>query len=388
MTEFLVKRFVKNSDDLENPQVRESYGIFGGAFGIGCNLFLFLIKLLAGILTGAISVIADAFNNLSDAGSSIVTLVSFKMAGKPADTDHPFGHGRIEYISGLFVAMAIILVGVELVKTSFDKILHPEAVEIGILPVCILVLSVGVKLWMSMFNRKLGNKINSAAMKATATDSLNDCIATSAVLLCMGITYVTHVNIDGYAGILVALFILYSGAGVAKDTLSPLLGQAPDPDFVKNLEEKILLHPEIVGIHDMIVHDYGPGRVMVSLHAEIPCDMDILVAHDVIDDVECEIKEAFHCDITIHMDPIVTDDEVTNEMKAQVREIVKKLDERMSIHDFRMTQGPLRMNLIFDLVLPFECEMTPEAAEAYVKEEIKKQNPSYYAVISIDRGYV
>lgn len=388
MTELLVKCFVKNREETDNPAVREQYGVLGGAVGIGCNLFLFLIKLLAGILTGAIAVIADAFNNLSDAGSSIVTLIGFKMAGKPADTDHPFGHGRIEYISGLFVAVAIMLVGVELARSSFEKILHPEEVTFSAVSIGILVLAIVVKLWMSAFNKKLGNRINSAAMKATAQDSFNDSIATGAVLLCMGFTYLTHINIDGYAGILVALFILYSGIGVAKDTLQPLLGQAPDPEFVKAIEAEILTHPEIVGVHDVIVHDYGPGRVMVSLHAEIPYDMDILVAHDVIDDTECEIKEKFKCEITIHMDPIVTNDEVTNAKKEEVKAIVKKLDEKMSIHDFRMTKGPLRTNLIFDLVIPYDCAIVPEEAEESIKAEIAKLDGTCYVVISIDRGYV
>lgn len=388
MTNFLVKLFIKNKDDIGNPHVRQAYGMLGGAVGIVCNLLLFAGKLFAGIITGAISITADAFNNLSDAGSSVVTLIGFKMAGKPADHEHPFGHGRIEYLSGLLVSLAIMLVGVELIKSSLDKIFHPEMVSFSKMSVLILIVSVCIKMWMALFNRTLGNRIHSAAMKATSADSMSDCVATTAVIIGIFISYITGYSIDGYAGIAVALFILYAGFSSAKDTLQPLLGQAPDPEFVKEIEKRVLSHQEITGIHDLIVHDYGPGRIMVSLHAEIPYNIDILQAHDVIDGIEFDLKKEFNCDVTIHMDPIVTDDSLTNEMRIKVSNIVNEIDPCLSMHDFRMTQGPLRMNLIFDVVVPFDCRYTPVEVQTKITAQIKQMDENYYPVIEIDQGYV
>ena len=282
MTNMLVKLFIKNSEAVNQPDVRRKYGMLAGSVGIFCNLILFAAKFLAGILTGAISVTADAFNNLSDAGSSIVMLIGFQMAGKPADKDHPFGHGRIEYITGLFVSLAILLMGLELLKTSIEKMMHPDTMTVGTLSIAILILSILIKFWMSYFNRSLGEKIKSASMKATAADSLSDCIATTSVLLGLIISHFSGYNLDGFLGVLVAFFILFAGYSAAKETISPILGQKPDPEFVKEVSRRILSREEIIGFHDMVIHNYGPGRIMISVHGEVPYPMDIMKAHDVI----------------------------------------------------------------------------------------------------------
>lgn len=386
MTEILVKLFVKNSDDILNPKVREKYGILSGGVGICCNIFLCVIKFIAGFITSSISITADAFNNLSDAGSSIVTLVGFRLAGKPADSEHPYGHGRYEYISGLVIAAVIMIMGFELFKSSVDKILHPAEIDFSIASIVILIISIGVKLWMNLFNRKLGKKLDASAMLATAADSLNDCIATGVVLLSLIVGRYAGINIDGFAGVLVALFVLWAGWNTAKDTIEPLLGQAPDPVFVENVQRQVMSHEEIIGIHDMIVHDYGPGRVIVSLHAEIPCDMNVMTAHDIIDTAEHEVREKYGCDISIHMDPVLINDERTNELKALVKEIVKELDERLSIHDFRITDGPLRTNLIFDAVLPFDFKISDSEVVEHIRKKIKEKDERYYAVVHIDKA--
>lgn len=385
MTKFLVSIFIKNKDDILNPEVRKAYGTLSGAVGILCNIFLFLIKFIAGLITSSISITADAFNNLSDAGSSIVTLIGFRMAGKPADIDHPYGHGRIEYISGLIIAFAILLMGFELLKTSVDKILHPEAISFSIMSIAILILSILIKLWMTFFNKGLGKKLNASAMLATATDSLNDCVATAVVLFAVLFCKLTGINIDGFAGLFVALFVLYAGFSTAKDTIEPLLGQAPNPEFIKELEEFILSHKEIIGVHDVIVHDYGPGRVIASIHAEISKDMDFSKAHDIIDNIEDEIREKLGCEITIHMDPIANNDEAVKNIKNSVVAIIKAIDERLNIHDFRITDGPLRKNIVFDLEVPFEFPTEPEALIKEINNKIKSLNEIYFPVIKIDR---
>lgn len=385
---YLVKVWIDDYENVQDTKVRQSYGMLGGILGIACNLFLFFFKMAAGIVAGAISIMADAFNNLSDAASSVVTLIGFKMAGKPADKEHPFGHGRMEYLSGLFISAAIMLVGWQLAMSSIDKIRHPKALNYSVVSVVILVISIGVKLWMASYNRYLGEKIQSATMKATATDSLSDCVATSAVLLSMGIGYVTTWNIDGIAGLFVSIFIFIAGINSMKDTIQPLLGQAPDKEFVKKIEQLIMSHEEIIGIHDMVVHDYGPGRVMVSLHAEIPYDMDIMKAHDIIDDIEMDIKREFHCDITIHMDPVVLDDQSTNRVKEQVLSIIKQVDDELTMHDFRMTPGPLRTNLIFDVVVPYECEQDTAQIKNEIAKQVEHMEGNYYARVQIDKGYL
>lgn len=388
MIDALVKRFIKNSENTQDPDVRQAYGVFSGGVGIFLNLLLFAGKAFAGLLTGSIAITADAFNNLSDAGSSVVTLIGFKMAGQKADKDHPFGHGRIEYLAGLLVSMVIVLVGFELAKTSVGKILHPESVDFSALSLVILAAAICVKLWMFWFNRTLSRKIDSAAMAATAADSLTDSVATGAVLIGSLVGRLSGLRIDGWIGILVALFILYAGFTSARDTLNPLLGEPPDPELVKDIQRTVLAHPEVVGVHDLIVHDYGPGRSMMSMHAEVPQNADILLIHDTIDNIERELGKKFSTLAVIHMDPIDADDPKTLELRAKVSQLAKELAPEVSIHDFRITPGPMHTNLIFDMVLPFGLSLTDEEAVAQIEQSVRSQiGDSFYCVISIDRAY-
>ena len=388
MTDWLVKHFIQNPDDKDDPAVRQRYGLLSGGVGILLNLLLSAGKFLAGLLTGSIAVTADAFNNLSDAGSSVVTLAGFRLAAKQADDDHPFGHGRIEYLTGLLVAAAILLVGVELARTSLEKILQPEAVDFSWLSVGILCASILVKLWMSAFNRRLSRRIGSAAMAATAADSLSDVAATSAVLLGTLVGGLTGVHIDGWVGILVAAFILRAGWEAAKDTLDPLLGQSPDPNLVESIQKAVLAHPQVTGVHDLIIHDYGPGRRMMSLHAEVPMDADVLEVHDVIDNIERELKETFHIEAVIHMDPIATKDPQTNALREKMAALVREIDPAMTIHDFRMTVGPDHQNLIFDVVVPHKCPLSDEEVKAAIAGKAGElEGGPFFTVVSIDRSY-
>lgn len=388
MIELIIHKMIKNSENVNDPKVRESYGVLSGSVGIFCNLLLFAFKLLAGILTGAVSVMADAFNNLSDAGSSVVTLIGFKMAGKPADTEHPFGHGRIEYLSGLFVAVAILFMGYELLKTSITKIIHPETLEFKMVSVIILAAAILVKLWMAYFNFKVGKKISSEAMKATAADSLSDCISTGAVLAGMLIFYFLHVNVDGYIGAVVAVLVLMAGYNAAKDTIQPLLGTAPDPEIVQQIYDLVLSEPMILEIHDMVIHDYGPGRRMVSLHAEVAYDVDILEAHDVIDNIEQKLEEKFQYEATIHMDPVVTDDEELYSAREMVEKLIFEMNESWKIHDFRMVRGNTHTNLLFDLVVESSDMLYAKEIEFDVKKKIHDADTHYYAVIKVEQSYV
>ena len=384
----LVRLFIKDCDNVTDPAVREKYGILSGAVGIVLNLLLSAGKLFAGLMTGSISITADAFNNLSDAGSSVVTLVGFKLAGQKADDGHPFGHGRAEYLAGLLVSLMILLVGVELGRSSIGKILHPEAVDFSLVSTAILAASILVKLWMGQFNRDLGRKIGSAAMAATAADSLSDAVATTAVLAGTLVNRFAHVNIDGWVGLAVAVFILRSGWGAAKDTINPLLGESPDPELVKQLRELVLSHPQVVGMHDLIIHDYGPGRRLCSFHAEVPQDADILDAHDAIDHIEREIKEKFGIETTVHMDPIATADEKVNQLRRQVADLARVVEPEMTIHDFRVVRGPTHTNVIFDAVVPHKCRLTDEEVLQRLRRAVSALDPAYQAVIQIDRAYV
>ena len=387
MIELLAKWFIHHRDNTADGAVRRAYGTLCGAVGIGLNVLLFIGKFFAGQLSGSIAVTADAFNNLSDAGSSAVTLLGFRLAGKKPDPDHPFGHGRIEYISGLIVAGLILLMGVELAKSSFDKILHPEEVTFSALALVILAVSVAVKLYMWHYNRRTGGKIRSAAMEATASDSLSDAAATSAVLLAMLIGRWTGLAVDGYVGMVVALFILFSAYKAAKETLSPLLGQAPDPELVQRIRDIVAEHDTVVGIHDLVVHDYGPGRQMVSLHAEVPASGDILQLHDVIDNIERELHEKLHVQAVIHMDPIVTDDETVDTLRRQVAELVRQVEPRMTIHDLRVIRGTTHTNLVFDAVLPLDAAITPAEAGRRIREKVAELDGDYYAVVTVEHSF-
>ncbi|MCM1158742.1 MAG: cation diffusion facilitator family transporter [Bacteroidales bacterium] len=372
----------------EGASGRKAYGTLCSVVGICLNIFLFAGKYFAGVVSGSVAVTADAFNNLSDAGSSFITLVGFLFAGKKPDTDHPFGHGRFEYISGFVVSMAILLMGFELLQSSVVKIIHPEPVDTGRTAMIILVVSVLVKLYMAFYNRRIGRQIDSAAMRATAVDSLSDAAATTMVFLAMLLMKYTGINVDGFCGVLVALFIVYAGFNAAKDTLDPLLGKAPDKEFVKAIEDIVMGHELVEGIHDMVVHDYGPGRRMISLHAEVPGNQNIFVIHDMIDHIEREIHEKLLCDVVIHMDPVETDNEEIARMRDMVADKVKEIDSRMTIHDFRMVAGPTHTNLIFDAVAPYELKLDAGELREKIAELVKEIDESYCAVVEIDRSYV
>lgn len=380
--------FIKNRDQVDDQNVRRAYGMLCGVVGIVLNILLFAGKYLAGILSGSIAITADAFNNLSDAGSSLITLVGFKFSGRKADADHPFGHGRIEYLSGFGVSMVIILMGFELLKSSVQKVLSPEPVEAGILPVLILIVSICVKMYMAYYNRSVGAKINSEAMKATAMDSLSDTIATFAVLISMAVAYITGYNIDGWCGCIVACFVLYAGYNAAKDTLNPLLGEPPSKEFVEEIRSIALAHPEIIGIHDLVVHDYGPGRRMISLHGEVAGNSNIFEIHDVIDRIEKELGQKLGCEAVIHMDPVEVDNEKIAEIKTELSEKIQDKLPEVSIHDFRMVQGPTHTNLIFDVVVPYEYEKTGSQVKAEIEDIVSKSWENYFAVIHVDHSYV
>lgn len=388
MINLLSKIFIKNRDKVNDPAVRRAYGTLCSVYGIFLNVLLFAGKYFAGAVSGSVAIVADAFNNLSDAGSSIISLLGFAIAGKKPDLDHPFGHGRAEYLAGMLLSALIVAMGVELGKSSIEKIIHPEPVEAGLLPAVILLTSIAVKFYMSRYNKAVGRKISSPSMEATATDSLSDSIATTVVLLSMGVSYFFHVNVDGWAGLLVAAFIIFAGYNALRDTLSPLLGKAPDPELVKEIEETALAHPEIVGIHDLIIHDYGPGRGFVSLHAEVNGKGEIFRLHDAVDQAEREIREKFGILATIHMDPIDCDNEQLNELRQAVAEKLTEIDPRIKIHDFRMVPGPTHTNLIFDALVPAELKLSDRALEEQIENLVHNTWKKYFAVVDIDRSYV
>lgn len=388
MIEFLAKELIKDHENLQSAAVRTAYGTLCSAVGIVLNLLLCAGKLAAGLISGSVAIVADALNNLSDAGSSIVTLMGFKLAGKKPDADHPFGHGRMEYLSALAVAMLILLMGFEMFKTSFEKIRFPEPIVFSWVSVGVLAASIAVKFYMSAYNRRIGEKIRSAAMTATAVDSLSDCISTVAVLIATVVGGFTPLQIDGYAGLVVACFILFAGYNAARDTISPLLGQAPDEETVHTIQSVVLEFPHIVGIHDLVVHDYGPGRLMVTLHAEVPAHMDILAIHDEVDNAEKELRRVLNCEATIHMDPIVTADPKVAAMRAEVEGLVKSIDERITIHDFRIVPGASHTNVLFDAVLPMDCELSESEAKAEIGKLVRTMEDNCFAVVEIDRSYV
>ena len=386
MISLLARLFLK-TEGRDEAALRKEYGILCGAVGIGLNVLLFAGKFFAGTLSGSIAITADAFNNLSDAGSSFVTLLGFQLAGQKPDSDHPFGHGRIEYLSGLGVSLLILLMGFELAKSSLEKILHPQPVEFDLLVLAILAVSIAVKLYMFFYNHRLGKKLNSSAMLATATDSLSDTVATTAVLVATLVGHFSGLMIDGWAGILVALFILWSGFNAARDTINPLLGTPPTHEFVEEIRDLVMAHPAIIGIHDLIVHDYGPGRVMISLHAEVSASENVLELHDEIDNVESELREKLGCEAVIHMDPIVTDDGITEETRERVAALVHCIDDAINIHDFRMVAGPSHTNVIFDAVVPYGFRLTDSEVEEKIKTAVRTLDGNYFAAAKVERSY-
>lgn len=372
----------------EGEARRKAYGTLCGGVGIALNFLLFIGKYFVGTISGSIAIVADAFNNLSDAGSSFITMVGFMLAGREPDLKHPFGHGRFEYVSGFIVSILILLMGFELMKSSLLKIVNPKPVDTSYLAMSILLISILVKVYMAVYNYQIGKKINSEAMRATALDSLSDTISTAVIMVAMVIMRYAKVNIDGICGLAVAGLILWAGYNAAKDTISPLLGKAPAPEFVKQIEEIVMKNDDVKGIHDLIVHDYGPGRCLISLHAEVPGDGDIYEIHDMIDCIERELNQELSCEAVIHMDPIETNNQSVNEIKKIVEGTVKEIDERLSIHDFRMVSGPTHTNLIFDVVVPFKTNYTKDELKAKIDEGIARLEGNYIAVLQFDHGYI
>ena len=389
MTKLLLRLFVKDYQNTENSGVRTAIGTLSGVTGIVCNVLLFLGKLIAGTLSGSVSITADAMNNLSDASGSIVTLLGFRVADKPADEEHPYGHARAEYLSGLAVAMLILLIGFELVKSSAEKILHPTAVEFSALAAGVLIASIAVKLWMCLFNRKLGRLIDSTALQATAADSRNDCITTSVVLLASVIEYFLDIRVDGFMGLAVAIFILYSGWNLAKETVSPLLGENADPELRQKIVDYVEQQPKVLGYHDLMVHDYGPGQRFASLHVEMDHREDPLECHERIDDMERECLRSHNVHLVIHYDPVVTDDQELTALKERVSDLLRERDHRLSLHDFRMVQGKRHMNLVFDVALPTDLKGQEDAIQQTLENSLNADGERIYHVkITFDIGAV
>ncbi len=387
MTDLLCKIFVKDHGDTENPAVRRRYGTFAGIVCIILNILLASCKFIVGVLTMSVAMQADAINNFSDAGSSVISLISFKISGKPADRDHPFGHARIEYIASMIVSFLILLIGFELLKSSIEKILEPVKTEFSIISVIVLSVSILVKLWISLFNRKIGKRINSDVMKATAADSLSDMISTAAVLASSLILYFTDLDIDCYVGIAVAIFILFTGAKILNETKNSLLGEAPVDEDVEKIKSVVAEHTEVIGIHDLMVHSYGPGHTIASLHAEVDGDGDMFLLHDVIDNIEKAIFTRHNIQCTIHLDPIAIHDEATMELKAKTEKIISEINDRLTLHDFRTVPGNTHTNLIFDVVVPFENKTPLDELEASIAEAVTTEiGVNYYTVINFDRG--
>ena len=388
MTNLLIKLFVKDNENLKDENVRPKYAMLSSITGIVVNLLLSIFKLVIGIVTNSMSIISDALNNVTDTGSSIVTMIGFKLSQKEVDNEHPWGHGRMEYITAFIVDILIILVGVELLQNSVDKIIHPVMPTVNCVVIFLLVVAILVKLWLFVFYSKIAKRIDSSAIKATAYDSISDCVSTFVVLFSSVISLIFGITIDGYVSILVAIFILITGVKALKETIDILLGSKPDKEFIDQISEFVKKYPMIAGIHDIMVHDYGPGRKIVSFHAEVPADANICEAHDIIDELELDMLKEFKCITTIHMDPIVVNDAKINEAKASVEKIVKEINENYSIHDFRMTDGGKRINLIFDLVIPRDDKIDKDALRKEIIEKVKKIDSKYYVVFTIEHLFV
>lgn len=384
MTNILLRLFIKNCEDTQNPAVRSSIGKLAGLTGIVCNCLLTVLKLVIGLLVGSMAIIADGVNNLSDAASSLTTLLGFRMAQRPADKQHPYGHARYEYLSGLAVAALILLIGAELVKSSIAKIINPEPIDISAATIALLAASVAVKLWMSGFYKTLGKKINSTALYATSVDSRNDVISTCAVLLGCLVNYLFGLNIDGYVGLAVAIFILYSSVGIAKDTISPLLGQQADDELVDKITELVLSHEKVLGVHDLLVHDYGPGRCYASAHVELSSDEDPMACHDIIDDIECDVLEKMNVHFVIHYDPVVQNDAEQNEMRRTVGEIIRELNPAFSIHDFRIVRGSAQSKLVFDLGVPYSMIEKKKEIKERIDAALDERGKKYITIIRFD----
>lgn len=387
MGKFLVKIFIKNHEDTENPKVRESYGKFAGAVGIISNLILCIMKILIGLVSKSIAIVADGINNLADASSSIITLIGFKLSSAPEDEEHPYGHARIEYLTGLFISIFIIIIGVQLLKTSVDKILNPEPITSGYVTIAVLILAILIKLWQAIFNMSIGKKINSVTLLATGADSRNDVISTTAVLISILIGKFTGVQIDGYMGCLVALFIIWSGIQLVRETSSPLLGEAPDQELVNSIIKAVEKEPAVLGIHDLMVHNYGPGKVFASMHVEVDASGDLMKSHDMIDNIEKFVKESLHIEFVVHMDPVVTDDPLITKLRAIISDSFKDLDGVENIHDFRIVPGPTHTNIIFDVVLSPSCKFSEKEILETANRAVSSVDNRYFTVITFDKAY-
>lgn len=388
MVQLLSRIFITNPNDYKDSQTRNAYGVLCGGLGIFFNLILCIFKLIAGFISGSIAITADALNNLSDAGSSVVTLLGFKLSSAKPDSEHPFGHGRMEYIAGFIVSTLILLMAFELIKSSVVKIFHPDKAEFSTMIVVILLASIFVKFYMFYYNRDIAKKLGSQAMNATATDSISDCFATFIVLLSTIFTHYTGIIVDGYCGVIVGLFIFYAGIMAAKETIDPLLGKPADPEIVSLIENIVHKHEEVLDMHDLIIHDYGPGRMMISLHAEVPAEGDILFLHDVIDNIEIELQNTLNCSATIHLDPIDLKNEKRTQLKQQTEKILKQIDSDLTFHDFRMVSGPTHTNLIYDVVVPFHYKHSDQQLLECIQKASKKElGDDYRIVIQIDHKY-
>lgn len=388
MTNLLIKLFVKDYNNTNNIHVRERYGKFAGIVGIASNFLLFLIKITVGALFHSISITADAVNNLSDSGSSIVTLIGFKISGKPADEKHPFGHARMEYISGLIVSFIILLVGLQLVQSSVNKIIHPEPAEFSIILIVVLSITILIKLWQFLFYRKIGRIIKSETLFATSADSRNDIFATSAVLAASIISRLTGFNLDGYIGLVVALLIIITGINLTRDTISPLLGTAPTKELVDLIYKKIMSYEGIIGLHDLAVHSYGPSKRYASVHCEVPAEQDIMISHDIIDNIERDFLKDLGIHLVIHLDPVITDDAKINDLKVKVKNLIEEISPDITMHDFRVVIGVTHSNLIFDVVVPYNCQYDDEELAELISEKIQEMDDKYRAVITVDHAYI
>ena len=387
MGKLLIRIFVKDHENTDDPRVRERYGKFAGVVGIVSNLILCIMKILIGLVSRSIAIIADGINNLADASSSIITLVGFKLASQPEDEDHPYGHARIEYLTGLFISIVIIVIGLQLLRTSIDKIMHPDPLEFSCLTIIILVAAILIKLWQSLFNRSIGRKIRSVTLMATAADSRNDVISTSAVLISVIVGKFTGIQIDGYMGCLVALFIIWSGIQLVRETTSPLLGEAPDQELVDSIAEIVKKEPGVLGIHDLMVHNYGPGKIFASMHIEVDADGDLMESHDMIDNIEKRIKDELHVEFVVHMDPVKTDDPLITKMKKIIADALLPLDGVDNIHDFRIVPGPTHTNIIFDVVLVADCSLSEKEITGIAAEAARSVDNDFYVVITFDHAY-
>ena len=388
MIRLLAKLFIKNNKDYKNQTVREKYGILCGGFGIFLNVILFALKFIFGTIAASVAMVADAFNNLSDAASSIVQILGFKLASKKPDSQHPFGHGRLEYVSGLAISFFILLMGFELIKSSITKLINPEPQNYNLFSILVMGFAILIKFYMYLYNHQIAKKIDSVTMEATAKDSFSDMISTSVVIVSIIISRITSFPVDGIAGIIVGAFILKTGYEAAKDTIGPLLGNPPSKELVEEIEKELLQHKPIIGMHDLIVHDYGPGRMMISLHAEVPGDMNIFDLHDVIDVAEVMISRKFNCSVVIHMDPIDTNNTRLEELKKILAEELPKIDKNLRFHDVRMVPGPTHTNLIFDVVKPFECALDNEQLIAEINEAVQQRDKSVFCAVTVDAPYV